>query len=90
MENSKTDTQVAVWRNAARRQVVVAFRGTEMAKLKDIATDARLAPRPFNAERVAGGTEGGLFAEFAQPQARGGGDSLCSSRHSNHSSNHTL
>lgn len=43
VENTKTDTQAAVWRNSARRQVVVAFRGTEMAKLKDIATDARQA-----------------------------------------------
>ena len=52
VSHSVTDTQVAVWRNQARRQAVVAFRGTETKKLRDIITDARLAPRAFNTERA--------------------------------------
>ena len=69
MSHSVTDTQAAVWRNSARRQLVVAFRGTEMAKLRDIVTDARLAPRAFNEERAAGP---GWLPDLSQPQVHDG------------------
>jgi len=51
--NAKTDTQCCIWRCVARRTLVIAFRGTETSKLRDIITDARLAPRSFTPERVA-------------------------------------
>jgi hypothetical protein len=53
VSHGRTDTQVALWRAPSRRTLVVAFRGTETAKLQDIITDAKLAPRGFNAERVS-------------------------------------
>ena len=53
--NENTDTQVAVWRCVASRTVIVAFRGTEQAKLGDLLTDARLMPRSFDPERGGGG-----------------------------------
>jgi hypothetical protein len=59
VSQERTDTQVAVWRARTRRAIVVAFRGTETAKLTDIITDARLAPKAFNAERAGDGGDGG-------------------------------
>jgi hypothetical protein len=46
-------TQAWLFRNAATRCAVVAFRGTEQAKWKDLLTDVRLRPSAFNPERVA-------------------------------------
>lgn len=54
LDNSKTDTQVALWRDAQHRRVVVAFRGTEQVKWKDLRTDLMLLPVSFNPERVGG------------------------------------
>ena len=53
IEHAVTDTQACVWRCVARRTLVVAFRGTETTKLRDIITDARLAQRSFTPERVS-------------------------------------
>lgn len=44
--------QAAVWRDSAGRRLVVAFRGTEQTKLKDLLTDIALAPAGFNPERA--------------------------------------
>ena len=58
IEHAVTDTQACVWRCVSRRTLVVAFRGTETTKLRDIITDARLAQRSFTPERVASGDSG--------------------------------
>jgi hypothetical protein len=58
VENTNTDTQVCVWRCEARKVLVLAFRGTEMVKWKDIVTDAKMMPTGFTEERVKGWTGG--------------------------------
>ncbi|XP_024521809.1 uncharacterized protein LOC9643578 [Selaginella moellendorffii] len=55
LESKNTDTQVAVWRDLRGKRLVVAFRGTEQDKWRDLATDLMLAPTGFNPERVADG-----------------------------------
>ncbi|KAL3734115.1 hypothetical protein ACJRO7_023461 [Eucalyptus globulus] len=44
LDNPSTDTQAAIWRDSARRRLVVAFRGTEQSRWKDLQTDLMLAP----------------------------------------------
>ena len=55
-----------LFRNVARRCLVVAFRGTEQVKWRDLLTDVLVAPSPFNPERAASG-ELGLAALFTRP-----------------------
>ncbi|GLC42478.1 hypothetical protein PLESTB_001102700 [Pleodorina starrii] len=52
VENEETDTQVWLYRNVELREAVVAFRGTEQIKWKDIATDLNLTPCSLNPERL--------------------------------------
>ncbi|PKA51486.1 Phospholipase A(1) DAD1, chloroplastic [Apostasia shenzhenica] len=54
LDNSSTDTQVTIWRDSMRRRLVVAFRGTEQAKCKDLLTDLMLVPTGLNPERLGG------------------------------------
>ncbi|KAM7261367.1 hypothetical protein ACFE04_008734 [Oxalis oulophora] len=54
LDNETTDTQVAIWRDSLRRRLVVAFRGTEQARWKDLRTDLMLAPTGLNPERIGG------------------------------------
>ncbi|KAL5851667.1 hypothetical protein ACOSQ3_006785 [Xanthoceras sorbifolium] len=54
LDNESTDTQVAIWRDTAQRRLVVAFRGTEQAKWKDLLTDLMLVPAGLNPERIGG------------------------------------
>ncbi|CAM8944162.1 unnamed protein product [Rhodiola kirilowii] len=54
LDNASTDTQVALWRDSARRRLVVAFRGTEQARWKDLMTDLMLVPAGLNPERIGG------------------------------------
>ncbi|XP_031397111.1 uncharacterized protein LOC116208046 isoform X3 [Punica granatum] len=54
LDNASTDTQVAIWRDIARRRLVVAFRGTEQSRWKDLRTDLMLAPAGLNPERIGG------------------------------------
>lgn len=54
LDNEKTDTQVAIWRDTQHHRLVVAFRGTEQVKWKDLRTDLLLLPVGFNPERVGG------------------------------------
>eukprot|EP00257_Ricinus_communis_P016048 XP_015574093.1 uncharacterized protein LOC8265687 isoform X2 [Ricinus communis] len=54
LDNASTDTQVAIWRDSARKRLVVAFRGTEQSKWKDLRTDLMLAPAGLNPERLGG------------------------------------
>ncbi|XP_059445630.1 uncharacterized protein LOC132177365 isoform X2 [Corylus avellana] len=54
LDNASTDTQVAIWRDSARRRLVVAFRGTEQARWKDLRTDLMLVPAGLNPERIGG------------------------------------
>uniref|UniRef100_A0A803MVG9 C2 domain-containing protein n=1 Tax=Chenopodium quinoa TaxID=63459 RepID=A0A803MVG9_CHEQI len=54
LDNSTTDTQVAIWRDCMRKRLVVAFRGTEQARWKDLRTDLMLAPAGLNPERIGG------------------------------------
>ena len=72
MEHPGEDTQAWVWRDAAGRRAVVAFRGTEQAKIKDVLTDAWLAPAGHNPERAAAGPLWGLLPDFAEPMVHSG------------------
>ncbi|KAJ0967439.1 hypothetical protein J5N97_024356 [Dioscorea zingiberensis] len=54
LDNISTDTQVAIWRDSLRGRLVVAFRGTEQAKWKDLRTDLMLIPAGLNPERLGG------------------------------------
>ncbi|XP_012077652.1 uncharacterized protein LOC105638454 isoform X2 [Jatropha curcas] len=54
LDNASTDTQVAIWRDSARKRLVVAFRGTEQTKWKDFRTDLMLVPAGLNPERIGG------------------------------------
>ncbi|KAF8704159.1 hypothetical protein HU200_031654 [Digitaria exilis] len=54
LDNISTDTQVAIWRDSLRRRLVVAFRGTEQSKWKDLMTDLMLVPAGLNPERLGG------------------------------------
>ncbi|XP_044500845.1 uncharacterized protein LOC123221926 isoform X3 [Mangifera indica] len=44
LDNESTDTQVAIWRDFERKRLVIAFRGTEQVKWKDLRTDLMLVP----------------------------------------------
>jgi hypothetical protein len=46
--------QVAIWRDMRRHRLVVAFRGTEQTKLKDLMTDLNVIPVGFDPERGGG------------------------------------
>uniref|UniRef100_J3LZG6 C2 domain-containing protein n=1 Tax=Oryza brachyantha TaxID=4533 RepID=J3LZG6_ORYBR len=54
LDNLSTDTQVAIWRDSSRRRLVVAFRGTEQSRWKDLRTDLMLVPAGLNPERLGG------------------------------------
>lgn len=54
LDNSSTDTQVAIWRDNARKRLVVAFRGTEQVSWKDLRTDLMVVPTGLNPERIGG------------------------------------
>lgn len=54
LDNASTDTQVALWRDPERRRLVVAFRGTEQSRWKDLRTDLMLVPAGLNPERIGG------------------------------------
>ncbi|KAK9931323.1 hypothetical protein M0R45_018601 [Rubus argutus] len=54
LDNPTTDTQVAIWRDSARKRLVIAFRGTEQVRWKDLRTDLMLAPAGLNPERIGG------------------------------------
>lgn len=45
---------MAIWRDARRKRVVIAFRGTEQTKWKDLQTDLMLVPVGLNPERIGG------------------------------------
>ncbi|XP_010527179.1 PREDICTED: uncharacterized protein LOC104804568 isoform X2 [Tarenaya hassleriana] len=54
LDNDITDTQVAIWRDSMRKRLVIAFRGTEQTKWKDLQTDLMLVPAGLNPERIGG------------------------------------
>ncbi|KAL2463233.1 triglyceride lipase [Forsythia ovata] len=54
LDNESTDTQVALWRDPGRKRLVVAFRGTEQSRWKDLRTDLMLVPAGLNPERIGG------------------------------------
>ncbi|KAK8931029.1 hypothetical protein KSP39_PZI016250 [Platanthera zijinensis] len=54
LDNASTDTQVAIWRDSAQIRLVVAFRGTEQSKWKDLLTDLMHLPVRMNPERLGG------------------------------------
>ncbi|KAL0349073.1 UNVERIFIED_CONTAM: Lipase [Sesamum angustifolium] len=58
LDNSETDTQarmqVAIWRDLERKRLVIAFRGTEQSRWKDLRTDLMLVPAGLNPERIGG------------------------------------
>lgn len=54
LDNESTDTEVTLWRDSSRKRLVVAFRGTEQTKWKDLVTDLMLVPAGLNPERIGG------------------------------------
>lgn len=54
LDNGRTDTQVAIWRDTSQQRLVIAFRGTEQVRWKDLRTDLMLAPAGLNPERMGG------------------------------------
>ncbi|KAG8369747.1 hypothetical protein BUALT_Bualt14G0045900 [Buddleja alternifolia] len=46
--------QVAIWRDPERKRLVIAFRGTEQSRWKDLMTDLMLVPAGLNPERIGG------------------------------------
>lgn len=54
LDNPVTDTQVAIWRDSTRKRLVVAFRGTEQIRWKDLRTDLMMVPAGLNPERIGG------------------------------------
>ncbi|PIA40124.1 hypothetical protein AQUCO_02500085v1 [Aquilegia coerulea] len=54
LDNPSTDTQVAIWRDTLRKRLVIAFRGTEQTRWRDLVTDLMLVPAGLNPERVGG------------------------------------
>ncbi|KAL0456860.1 UNVERIFIED_CONTAM: hypothetical protein Slati_1025200 [Sesamum latifolium] len=46
--------QVAIWRDLERKRLVIAFRGTEQSRWKDLRTDLMLVPAGLNPERIGG------------------------------------
>eukprot|EP00850_Spirogloea_muscicola_P010269 SM000060S19601 [mRNA] locus=s60:50121:56863:- [translate_table: standard] len=59
IDNDFTDTQVAVWRDQRRRRIVVAFRGTEQTKLRDLLTDLNMVPTGFIQAQSTGDCKAG-------------------------------
>lgn len=55
IENKDSDTQVWVYWNRPARKCVVAFRGTEQTKWKDVLTDVSLVPTSLDPEGVNSG-----------------------------------
>ncbi|XP_047337147.1 uncharacterized protein LOC124940659 isoform X2 [Impatiens glandulifera] len=54
LDNPSTDTQVAIWRDRTRKRLVIAFRGTEQSRWKDLRTDLMVMPTGLNPERIGG------------------------------------
>eukprot|EP00879_Flechtneria_rotunda_P023208 GHRR01024539.1.p1 GENE.GHRR01024539.1~~GHRR01024539.1.p1 ORF type:complete len:572 (+),score=242.27 GHRR01024539.1:796-2511(+) len=54
IDNIETDTQVWVHVSKQLREVVVAFRGTEQVKWKDLISDLNLIPQTLDVERTSG------------------------------------
>ncbi|KAF5834575.1 hypothetical protein DUNSADRAFT_8700 [Dunaliella salina] len=52
VNNDETDSQAWLYRNVDTKEAVVAFRGTEQIKWKDLVTDLNLVPSSFNVERI--------------------------------------
>jgi len=52
VNNDESDSQAWVYRNVNTKEAVVAFRGTEQVKWKDLATDLNLVPSSLNVERI--------------------------------------
>ena len=48
LENKETDTQLKLWRDPVRKRLLVAFRGTEFWKVRDIITDLKLLQEPWD------------------------------------------
>ncbi|GLC42482.1 hypothetical protein PLESTF_000759200 [Pleodorina starrii] len=55
VENQATDTQVWLYSEPKERKLVFSFRGTEVTHIKDILTDANLAPCGFKPIHAADG-----------------------------------
>ncbi|CAI5531012.1 unnamed protein product, partial [Closterium sp. Naga37s-1] len=77
VDHPQSDTQVAVWRDVRRKRIVVAFRGTEQTKAKDLLTDISLSPSSLDFERTSSGdfdqdvmVHGGFLAAYDSVRAR--------------------
>jgi len=48
VENTDTDTQVGIWRDQKRKEIIIAFRGTEQIKWRDFLTDIDIVQEPWD------------------------------------------
>ncbi|KAG9148778.1 hypothetical protein Leryth_018091 [Lithospermum erythrorhizon] len=76
LDNPSSDTQVVLWRDSKRNRLVVAFRGTEQTKWKDLLTDLMLVPAGFNPEGIGGDSKeevevhGGFLSAYDSVRTR--------------------
>ena len=47
IDNTETDTQASIWADNESKRIVIAFRGTEQVKIKDILTDINIIQTPY-------------------------------------------
>mmetsp|Transcript_23214 Transcript_23214/g.58898 ORF Transcript_23214/g.58898 Transcript_23214/m.58898 type:complete len:502 (-) Transcript_23214:86-1591(-) len=47
IDSDETDTQVALWRDVQAREIVLAFRGTEQTRWRDLLVDASITQDPW-------------------------------------------
>jgi hypothetical protein len=81
LENKETDAQVKLWRDARRKRLIVAYRGTEFWKVKDLVVDLKLLQEPWDVHAlhrgepegpVGGSGDGDGVAALAPAAAAGG------------------
>ncbi|KAG8466752.1 hypothetical protein KFE25_008131 [Diacronema lutheri] len=69
VDNAETDTQAAVWRDCAARELVLSFRGTEQTAWKDLIIDAMVLQQPWS---VGGANTAGARAGALEPFVHSG------------------
>jgi len=68
IDNSETDTQATLWRDASARELILSFRGTEQTAWKDLMIDAMVMQQPWS----LGGAESSGSASGFEPYVHAG------------------